>query len=63
MTEYSPAPEHTSGGENEEGAATGFGQPLSAAHAYENNLQIAKQLAKDDPKIVATVVKEWVNKE
>jgi flagellar M-ring protein FliF len=41
----------------------GHGQPMSAAHAYENNLQIAKQLAKDDPKIVATVVKEWVNKE
>ncbi|MBU0623076.1 MAG: flagellar M-ring protein FliF [Gammaproteobacteria bacterium] len=31
--------------------------------SYEENLQVAKQLAKDDPKIVATVVKEWVNKE
>ncbi|MEW5904738.1 MAG: flagellar basal-body MS-ring/collar protein FliF [Pseudomonadota bacterium] len=44
--------------------------PGAAAHAaglpansYENNLQLAKQLAKDDPKIVATVVKEWVNKD
>ena len=60
---YNPAPEHTGEGENEEGGTIGFGQPMSAAHAYENNLQIAKQLAKDDPKIVATVVKEWVNKE
>jgi flagellar M-ring protein FliF len=35
----------------------------SPGASYENNLQIAKQLAKDDPKIVATVVKEWVNKD
>jgi len=34
-----------------------------SANSYEDNLQLAKQLAKDDPKIVATVVKEWVNKE
>ncbi len=32
-------------------------------NSYEDNLQLAKQLAKDDPKIVATVVKEWVNKD
>ncbi len=32
-------------------------------NAYADNLQVAKQLAKDDPKIVATVVKEWVNKD
>lgn len=63
VTTYAPAPEHTGGGAGEEGIAIGYGQPVSAAHAYENNLQIAKQLAKDDPKIVATVVKEWVNKE
>ncbi len=34
-----------------------------AVHSYDNNLQVAKQLAKDDPKIVATVVKEWVSKD
>jgi flagellar M-ring protein FliF len=34
-----------------------------SSSSYEDNLQLAKQLAKDDPKIVATVVKEWVNKE
>lgn len=32
-------------------------------NTYEDNLELAKQLTKDDPKIVASVVKEWVNKE
>lgn len=32
-------------------------------NSYEENLELAKQLTKDDPKIVASVVKEWVNKE
>lgn len=46
-------------------SATGGGEHTrqSPAASYENNLLIAKQLAKDDPKIVATVVKEWVNKD
>ena len=30
------------------------------AHSYQQNLNLAKQLAKDDPKIVANVVKNWV---
>jgi flagellar M-ring protein FliF len=34
-----------------------------STHSYDGNLQLAKQLAKDDPKIVASVVKEWVNKD
>ncbi|HEU0188198.1 MAG TPA: flagellar basal-body MS-ring/collar protein FliF [Gallionellaceae bacterium] len=34
-----------------------------AANSYESNLQTAKQIAQQDPKIVATVVKEWVNAE
>lgn len=29
--------------------------------SYEKNLEMAKQLAKQDPKIVASVVKSWVN--
>lgn len=29
-------------------------------HSYQQNLNLAKQLAKDDPKIVANVVKNWV---
>lgn len=32
-------------------------------NSYEDNLQLAKELTKSDPKIVASVVKEWVNKE
>jgi flagellar M-ring protein FliF len=45
------------------GNATGQYAAQQASTSYEDNLQLAKQLAKDDPKIVATVVKEWVNKE
>jgi len=45
------------------GSATGQYAAQQASSSYEDNLQLAKQLAKDDPKIVATVVKEWVNKE
>jgi flagellar M-ring protein FliF len=33
------------------------------ASSYEDNLQLAKQLAKEEPKIVASVVKQWVNKD
>jgi len=44
-------------------AAAAHNAPPQSAHNYETNLQVAKQLSKDDPKIVATVVKEWVNKE
>jgi flagellar M-ring protein FliF len=45
------------------GGATGQYAAQQAVNSYDDNLQLAKQLAKDDPKIVATVVKEWVNKE
>ena len=60
VAEYAPAVAYED--EEEEGEA-GFGHQMHPTHAYEHNLQVAKQLAKDDPKIVATVVKEWVNKE
>lgn len=30
---------------------------------YDNNLQSVKQMAQNDPKVVAAVVKEWVSKE
>ncbi len=45
--------------------ATGTGENATGqeVNSYDSNLQLAKQLAKDDPKIVATVVKEWVNKD
>ena len=29
--------------------------------SYESNLQMAKQLASQEPKIVANVVKDWVS--
>lgn len=32
-------------------------------HSYEEDLQLVKDMAKQDPKIVANVVKDWVNKE
>ncbi|MFA7300215.1 MAG: flagellar basal-body MS-ring/collar protein FliF [Sideroxydans sp.] len=47
---------------NSDAAASANTAPQSA-HNYETNLQVAKKLAKDDPKIVATVVKEWVSKD
>jgi flagellar M-ring protein FliF len=46
-----------------QGNATGAYAAQQAGNSYDDNLQLAKQLAKDDPKIVATVVKQWVNKE
>lgn len=45
------------------GGATGMYAAQQNAGSYEDNVQLAKQLAKEDPKIVATVVKDWVNKE
>jgi flagellar M-ring protein FliF len=45
------------------GDATGAYTAQQSGNSYDANLQLAKQLAKDDPKIVATVVKQWVNKE
>lgn len=45
------------------GNASGMYAAQQNANSYEDNLQLAKQLAKDDPKIVATVVKQWVNKD
>ena len=32
-------------------------------HSYEEDLTMVKDLAKQDPKIMANVVKDWVNKE
>ncbi len=32
-------------------------------HSYEDDLKLVKDMAKNDPKIVANVVKDWVNKE
>jgi flagellar M-ring protein FliF len=43
--------------------AAGQYEAQESANSYEDNLQLAKELTKTDPKIVASVVKEWVNKE
>ncbi|MBI5918503.1 MAG: flagellar M-ring protein FliF [Nitrosomonadales bacterium] len=64
--------EHGEGEEGAEGEAGADGQEgihLSeeakqhTASAYETKLQAVKQLAQQDPKIVAIVIKEWVNNE
>jgi len=34
-----------------------------ARHKYERNLEFARSIARQDPKIVATVVKNWVSDE
>jgi flagellar M-ring protein FliF len=36
-------------------------EAVKAENSFDTNLQLAKQLAKDDPKIIASVLKEWVN--
>ncbi|MDO8651604.1 MAG: flagellar basal-body MS-ring/collar protein FliF [Undibacterium sp.] len=55
-------------GEDEEGAVVNLskdteGQPIKPVSAYEINLEMAKQLAASDPKIVANVIKTWVSNE
>jgi flagellar M-ring protein FliF len=35
----------------------------NAKHKYERNLEFARSIARQDPKIVATVVKNWVSDE
>lgn len=48
-------------------AASGAGDVVQLGgkkqHSYEEDLQLVKGMAKNDPKIVANVVKDWVNKE
>jgi len=45
------------------GNASGLYAAQQSANSYEDNLQLAKQLAKEEPKIVASVVKQWVSKD
>ncbi len=46
---------------NEQGAATPGGNFTSSNPGYEQSLQTARQIAQQEPKIVASVIKEWVN--
>ncbi len=50
-----PAPPMSESGRDAPMAGRGAG--------YEDNLQAARQLARQDPKVVASVVKEWVGSE
>ena len=45
---------------NQEGEARPEATYTPAAPSYEQSLQTARQIAQQDPKIVASVVKEWV---
>lgn len=62
---------HAHAGENvtgEEGEMAAVISPEAAAKAaqaagYEENLKAAKELAKQDPRVVASVVKDWVGTE
>ena len=38
-------------------------QPARETVVYQDNLQAVRQIARQDPKVVATVVKEWVGSE
>lgn len=54
--------------ELEERAVAGHGGDVvhlgggTRAHSYEDDMQMVKGMAKEDPKIVANVVKDWVSK-
>ncbi len=62
-----PALSVSSGTSTDQGAAGGAAGTttaagyMPAAPSYEQSLQTAKQIAQQEPKIVASVVKEWVN--
>ncbi|MBI5626196.1 MAG: flagellar M-ring protein FliF [Nitrosomonadales bacterium] len=56
--ELAAAPE---GGAPAGGAGGAAAQYAHSAPSYEQSLQTAKQIAQQEPKIVASVVKEWVN--
>lgn len=43
------------------GAETSAQSSPPATHRYEQGLQTARQIAQQEPKIVASVIKEWVN--
>jgi flagellar M-ring protein FliF len=36
-------------------------EAVAAENSFDTNLQLAKQLAKDNPRIIASVIKDWVN--
>lgn len=58
LAEARPAPALPEGAVEGEATVTARRQSVAG---YEQNLQMAKQLANQEPKIVANVVKEWVS--
>ena len=48
---------------NEQGEIVTIGGGRKKTHSYEEDLQLVKDMARQEPKIVANVVKDWVNKE
>jgi flagellar M-ring protein FliF len=60
-----PAPEHPGETEEDHEAKAAKAKEFEAKQSevsYESSLQAAKQMAQQSPKIVASVVQEWVNK-
>ena len=47
----------------EPGPARGPEAPAQQQRGYESDLQAAKDIARQDPRIVANVVKDWVGRE
>lgn len=65
LTQPAHAAGHHAGEEGEEGEEVAQISPEAMARAtqaagYEENLKAAKELAKQDPRVVASVVKDWV---
>lgn len=56
-----PAPEKTAAEEAESDVALLAFE--SDKNRYERNLEFARTIARQDPKVVATVVKNWVSDE
>jgi len=50
------------GGAGMEGDVVTLGAEGKRAHSYEDDMRMVKELAKDDPKMVANVVRDWVTK-
>jgi len=65
LAQAAPVRPHHVGAASDEAGGAGEISPQAAARAaqsagYEENLRAAKELAKQDPRIVASVVKDWV---
>ena len=55
-------PVHVSDEQGQDGNTDG-GRSAATRRSYEQRLQAAQQLAQEEPKLVANVVKEWMSSE